>query len=154
VPLLDDVAAGNGEAHADHQADAAHFGDAGVLGAERVQLGGFTYEEKSKMYLRERKGKPHMERVTGEQLVTKNIIIQKVKNYTIKGDTAGRQDVNTVGSGEGYFVTNGEYIKIKWSKKSRSESTKYTDSEGKEIVLNQGQTWIQVVPSDGSVDIK
>lgn len=114
----------------------------------------FEYDESRKLYLRFRKGKPHMERITNEQLIAKNIIIQKVSNYTIKGDDAGRQEVNTVGSGEGYFITNGKCIDIKWSKKSRTEQTKYYDSQGNEIVLNPGQTWIQITPTYGKVTIE
>jgi hypothetical protein len=111
----------------------------------------FKYDEERKLYLRYRKGNPHMERITDEQLTAKNIIIQKVSNYTIKGDDAGRQEVNNVGSGEGYFISNGKCIEIKWSKKSRTDQTKYLDTDGNEIVLNPGQTWIQITPTNGKV---
>lgn len=114
----------------------------------------YTYDPEKKLYLRFRQGKTHMERVTDEQLTTKNIIIQKVRNYNIAGDTAGRQEVNTVGTGEGYFITNGEYVEIKWSKSSRSERTKYMDKQGNEIVLNLGQTWVQIFPQNGSIQIE
>jgi hypothetical protein len=114
----------------------------------------YKYDEAKKVYLRFRKGKPHMERLTDEQFTAKNIIIQKVSNHLIKGDTAGRQEVNTVGSGEGYYITNGKYINIKWSKKSRTEPTKYTDSEGNNIILNPGQTWVQITPTNGKVTIE
>lgn len=114
----------------------------------------YKYDEAKKVYLRFRKGDPHMERLTGEQFTAKNIIIQKVSNHLIKGDTAGRQEVNTVGSGEGYYISNGKYINIKWSKKSRTEPTKYTDSEGNDIKLNPGQTWVQITPTNGKVTIE
>ncbi|HPD01337.1 MAG TPA: DUF3048 C-terminal domain-containing protein, partial [Acetivibrio sp.] len=91
---------------------------------------------------------------TDEQLTTKNIIIQKVRNYGIKDDTAGRQNIDDVGSGEGYFITNGKYIEITWSKTSRSERTKYMDKQGNEIVLNLGQTWVQIFPVNGSMNIE
>lgn len=113
----------------------------------------YKYDEAKKVYIRYRKEKPHMERLTGEQFTAKNIIIQKVSNHLIKGDTAGRQEVNTVGSGEGYYISNGKYINIKWSKKSRTEQTKYTDSEGNDIILNPGQTWVQITPANGKVTI-
>mgnify|MGYP003752589923 CR=1 FL=1 len=114
----------------------------------------FEYDETKKHYLRYRKGDPHMERITEEQFIAKNIIIQKVSNHLIKGDDAGRQEVNTVGNGTGYFISNGKYIEIKWSKKSRTEQTKYTDNEGNEITLNAGQTWIQITPTSGKVTIE
>lgn len=114
----------------------------------------YEYDAEKKLYLRFRNGKPHIERQTEEQLTAKNIIIQKVKNYDIKGDQAGRQEVNTVGSGEGYYITNGKCIDITWSKSSRPEKTKYLDSEGKEIVLNPGQTWVQIFPVSGNFEIE
>ena len=95
-----------------------------------------------------------MERMTGEQITAKNIIIQKVENYNIKGDECGRQDLNTVGRGEGYFITNGRCIEITWSKDSRTDRTKYTDKGEKEIVLNKGQTWVQIFPVYGKLDIQ
>lgn len=115
---------------------------------------GFEYDEKSLSYNRTRKGEPQMERVTEEQLKTKNIIIQHVKNYTIEGDTEGRQEVVTVGSGSGWFITCGKAVKIEWSKASRDKATRYLDENGKAIVLNPGQTWIQVVPLSGKVEFE
>jgi hypothetical protein len=87
-------------------------------------------------------------------LEVKNIIIQHISNYGIKGDDKGRQDLNDVGSGKGWFVTCGKAIKIKWSKKSRSAQTSYTDESGNPIVLNPGLTWIQIVPVNSKVIIE
>lgn len=114
---------------------------------------GYTYDHDNKVYLRLRQNQPQIERVTQKQLTAKNIIIQRVKNYTIKGDQYGRQEVNTVGSGEGYYITNGKYIEIKWSKASRTERTIYTDADGNEIHLNPGQTWVQIVPKESKIDL-
>ncbi|NJD02891.1 MAG: DUF3048 domain-containing protein [Ruminiclostridium sp.] len=115
---------------------------------------GFEYDQQSKAYLRIRKGGPQIERTTGAQLTAENIIIQFVKNNTIKGDTAGRQEVYTVGSGSGYFITKGKAVKIKWSKSDRSSPTKYLDESGNAIRLNPGQTWIQITPTAGKVTLE
>lgn len=117
-------------------------------------VGSFEYDEAAKIYKRYRKGKPHMERVSGKQLEAKNIIIQYARNYNIEGDTEGRQEVNTVGSGDGWFITCGKAIKIKWSKDSRSSPTKYMDERGNSIMLNPGQTWVQIVPLSSKVEIE
>jgi len=129
--------------------------------AEKISLkysqtytSGFTYDASTKTYKRFRKGQPQMERSTGKQLEAKNILIQFANNYTIKGDTEGRQEVNTVGSGNGWLVSMGKAIKIKWSKDSRTSPTIYTDENGKAIMLNPGQTWVQVVPIYGKVTIE
>lgn len=114
----------------------------------------FKYDADKKLYLRYRKGDAHMERLTGEQFTAKNIIIQRVSNHLIKGDDAGRQEVNTVGSGDGYYISNGKCVEIKWSKKSRTEQTKYTDVNGNDIILNPGQAWVQITPKSGKVTIE
>lgn len=113
----------------------------------------YIYNNSTGLYSRFRKGKPHMERITGKQLTARNIIIQMVQNNTISGDTKDRQDLKDIGSGKGWFITGGKAVEIKWSKSSRSERTVYTDGSGKEIKLNPGQTWIQVIPVRGQVVI-
>jgi hypothetical protein len=113
----------------------------------------YVYDEEKNSYKRFRDGKEHIDRNSGNQLEAKNIIIQYVKNYRIPGDKEDRQELETVGSGNGYFISCGKAIKIKWSKDSRSAPTSYTDENGNEIKLNPGQTWIQIMPLYGEVTI-
>lgn len=115
---------------------------------------GYKYDQASKSYNRIRKGKPQMERVSGKQLQARNIIIQYTHNNAIKGDDKDRQELDTTGSGNGCFITMGKAVKIKWSKESRSAPTKYTDESGNAIVLNPGQTWVQILPLTGKVTIE
>jgi hypothetical protein len=133
----------------------------GGIPATRIELkystyanSGYEYDEQTRTYKRLRQGKPHMERVSEKQIEVKNIIIRFTKNFTIPGDKEGRQDMVTTGSGDGWFISCGTAIKIKWSKESRSSQTKYTDEAGKEITLNRGQTWIQVMPLNSKVTIE
>lgn len=114
---------------------------------------GFKYDEDLNLYLRYRMGVPHMERETGKQLAAKNIIIQFVQNGLIKGDTEGRQELYNIGSGKGWYISNGEAMEITWQKSSRNQRTRYLDSNNNEIVLNPGQTWVQIVPNSRNVTI-
>jgi len=114
---------------------------------------GFYYDPKAKNYKRTRQGEYQIDRNTNEVILAKNIIIMFVRNEPISGDKQGRQNVFTVGNGEGFYITNGKAQKIKWSKGSRTAQTKYRDEKGNDIVLNPGQTWIQVVPLDTDVKI-
>mgnify|MGYP006287433495 CR=1 FL=1 len=115
---------------------------------------GFTYDSESKMYLRMREGKPHIERITNEQLDAKNIIIQFAKNHLIPGDLKGRQEVYTVGTGNGWYITNGKAVEITWSKNSRDSKTQYFYDTGDKVSFNKGKTWIQIVPLSGSANIE
>ena len=114
----------------------------------------FKYDEESHMYLRYRKGKPQMERVSGEQLKAENIIIQITRTSSINGDAKGRMEVETVGHGKGYYITEGKKVDINWSKASRSKPTIYTLQDGTGLKLNPGQTWIQIMPSQGKITLK
>lgn len=115
---------------------------------------GFKFDAQSGMYLRYRKGKPQMERVSGEQLKAKNIVIQIVKTSPIDGDPKGRMEVETTGKGKGYYITDGKKTDITWSKSSRTEPTVYRLKDGTKLRLNSGQTWVQIMPSQGKVTIK
>ena len=97
-------------------------------------------------------GASHNDKETGEILHYKNIIIEKVYNHSI--DSYGRQDLTTTGTGEGYFVTDGYAVPINWTKSSRSAKTKYTYKNGEEIELNDGNTFIQIIPTSSNIIIE
>jgi len=120
----------------------------------------YEYDEQTGLYLRSRNGKPHMARETvasndsSTRLTAKNILVQFVKNWRIAGDDMDRQDLSIVGSGEGYYVTNGMAVKILWSKASAKAPTLFTYLSGEPVLLNPGQTYIQVTPLSGSVEME
>lgn len=113
---------------------------------------GYEYDESQKLYFRTINGTRLKDKDTGKEISTTNIIIEKTTAKVL--DSAGRLEVLSVGSGSGYYLTGGNMIEIKWSKSSRSGRTVYTDLTGNEIQLNKGVTWIQVVPSYNSIEIK
>lgn len=112
----------------------------------------FKYDAEAKMYTRYQAGKKSVDYKTKEDITTKNIIVQKL-SYKMCDDNY-YWDLHTIGSGEGYYITNGYAVPIKWSKSSRSAKTKYTyakgtvidgqDVGGKEISVSDGRTWIEV----------
>jgi hypothetical protein len=112
---------------------------------------GYEYDSTVKLYNRIRKNLPQMERVSGKQLTAKNIIIQYTPSKNIKGDSKGRQEVTTTGSGNGLYITCGLALKLKWSKDTRSSQTHYEDEAGNPILMNPGQTWVQILPLSGKV---
>lgn len=115
---------------------------------------GFIYNKETNLYERFRMGKPHMERNTNEQVKTANIIVLKMSSPVIEGDTYGRRNLNNIGSGDGFFITGGRSIPIKWAKTARDAQTEYTTGDGKPLVLNRGQTWIEIVSNLDYVTMK
>lgn len=102
----------------------------------------FKYNSDTKMYTRIVNGKVTKDHATGEEFTTKNIIVQRV-NYKMC-DNNYYWDLKTIGSGDGYYITNGKAVPIKWSKSNRSAKTKYTYLDGKEIEVSDGRTYIEV----------
>ena len=115
------------------------------------QVRSYTYDATNRYYLRYMNNSPHTDRDSGVQYHYKNIIIMRVNNYTL--DSYGRQDLDTVGTGEGYYITNGYAISITWSKSSRSDKTHYYYKSGNELVVSDGNTMIQVLPLNSSITI-
>lgn len=104
----------------------------------------YVYDFENQYYLRFANGIPHTDYITNEQYHFKNIIVINVENYTI--DSYGRQSLNNIGTGTGYFITNGYARPITWEKNSRSEKTMYRYNDGTEITVNDGNTFIQIEP--------
>ncbi len=118
------------------------------LDFSRYQKAWFEYDEKAKQYARFQFKDKQIDAVSGNQLMTDNIIIQLVDMWNIKGDKEGRIDMKLIGSGKGYYVAGGEYIPIKWEKKAHRKPTKYFLEDGKPLKINPGKTWIEVYPSN------
>ena len=112
----------------------------------------YSYDSGSEYYLRSTNGAAHMDRMSNKQLHYKNIIIQKVENKTI--DSEGRQELTTCGTGSGFYITNGYARPITWSKASRNGKTRFTYSDGTEVIFNDGNTFIQIVPLTSNVSIQ
>lgn len=112
----------------------------------------FKYNPETKLYERYVNGTVEKDMVSKETRKTKNIIVTFAHNYTTDEDAGyGRQEIENIGNLEGYYITNGKAIKITCSKSSRSAQTVYKDANGKEIEVNDGNTYIQIVPIDTKV---
>ncbi len=123
--------------------------------ANNVDLSGAFLHNKSKLaYNAETKtydyyeyGSLHTDAEDGAALTFKNVILQNVTFNQL--DKNGYLTYNVIGSGAGYYCTNGKVIPITWSKGSETGFTHYYNSTGQEININRGKTYIGLVPSDG-----
>ncbi|MBE7063795.1 MAG: DUF3048 domain-containing protein [Ruminococcaceae bacterium] len=134
-----------------------HFGEAdavpeGGTAAETVKIpyagfysSAFTYDAESGTYKKLMNGNPHTVQEDAT-LAVKNIVIMQMKTYSL-GDGSARINIDTVGSGKGYFVTMGQAVPITWEKSGRSAATVWKNAAGEEITLNPGQTWVMLLPS-------
>jgi hypothetical protein len=108
----------------------------------------FEYDSENKVYKRFQYGAEHIDDLTGEQLTFKNIIIQFAHYTSI--DDHDRQEIDLVGSGSGYYISDGVAVPISWKKASDSDVTKYTTEDGEELKLNPGKTYVSVFESENT----
>lgn len=118
----------------------------------------YKYNETTKRYDRYFKGNPHVDYFTKKQYDCKNVIITFVNWGTVSDhkDAAGNNylDLNNIGTGEGYYITNGYAVPITWEKKDRQSKTIYKYKDGKEIDVNDGNTWVMMTSKSKKYNIK
>ncbi|MDO5451573.1 MAG: DUF3048 domain-containing protein [Candidatus Saccharibacteria bacterium] len=137
-----------------------------------INLGGwadfninYNYDEETNTYLRsyasgaahqvyecadEDLGERNPEDVCSLIQVAPSVVVAMVVEESRAADNY-HEDITTIGSGDVYIFQNGTAIKGTWQKGSAGDQIKFTDSEGKEIKLAPGQTFITAVPKYGSV---
>mgnify|MGYP001027759403 CR=1 FL=1 len=115
----------------------------------------YEYNAETKTYTRYARNKLQSDYETGEPVTTKNIIITMCDNYTLAdSEEKGRQGLKNIGTFDGYYITNGKAIKIKCTKTARDQQTKYEDLNGNEIKVNDGNTWVNICPTDAQVEME
>lgn len=105
----------------------------------------YFYDAEKKVYLRYVNKEPHVDYVTKEQYTVKNIILYQVSNYSIDG--YGRQNLDNIGKGTGYYISEGKAIPITFEKTSRDAKTIYRLLDGTILQVNDGNTFIQIQPT-------
>lgn len=113
---------------------------------------GYTYDADTKLYEKSINGVPH-EMQSGETVKVRNIIIQLISDTSL-GDGTDRRNVNTTGSGKGYYITDGYCKSITWSKSSRSGQTVYKDAEGNTLSINPGKTIINIISLNAKITME
>ncbi|MCC8105370.1 MAG: DUF3048 domain-containing protein [Clostridiales bacterium] len=118
----------------------------------------FVYDEETGKYTRYQLGDVQIDYLTGKGLTYDNILIQYC-SYEDLGE--GYLDINVYEGGEGVYITRGKAIPITWAKDDPDLEnelgdgnfgvTHYYNTDGEEITLNQGKTWVCIV-LDSSMD--
>lgn len=109
---------------------------------------GYTYNPEAMLYEKSIMGAPHVMQ-NGEAMRVKNILVQLIADTSL-GDGTDRRNLITTGSGKGYYITNGVYEEITWSKSGRREDTVYKRADGTPLEINPGKTIVNIIsPSAG-----
>jgi len=109
------------------------------------------YNKDSNQYLRFNDGQPHKDLDNDSQIQAKTVIIQFMKE---KGPIDEIKHIlyGTTGTGKALIFQDGKAVEGTWTKEKRQSRTKFTDKSGKEILLNRGPIWIEIVPTGRPVN--
>jgi len=107
----------------------------------------FIYDSGSKSYYARQYNKDFVDANDNSRASFANVLIIKTSVTPIPGDGAGRLNVDTVGSGDGYFVCGGKYIEISWSRSDKASPFVYTLKNGSKFDFGRGSTFICIIPT-------
>ncbi|HOO25418.1 MAG TPA: DUF3048 domain-containing protein [Clostridiales bacterium] len=105
----------------------------------------FKFKKSDGLYYNYMNGNPMLED-GGKQMSVTNVIIIYCSTKVV--DATGHVDMD-LSSGEGVFLSNGAYENITWKKgNDPNDMLKLYDSQGGELKLNPGKSYIGFVPKD------
>lgn len=113
-------------------------------GAQRTV---FKYDAETKEYIRYTKDKEIKDYETGESIRFKNVF---VLNTSISNRPDKYHKNISLDSGDGYYVVNGTYTPIKWSKGDASNPFTFTNLDGSALTVNAGSSWVCIADKERS----
>lgn len=113
----------------------------------------WNYNKTNNSYTRKNGGIDHIDRNTKKVLTAKNVVIlfMRESNANDGYENNAHMLYGTKGTGKALIYMDGEEITGRWRKSDREARTILTDNSGKEISLNRGLTWFEVVSTDNEV---
>jgi len=119
----------------------------------------YDYNPITNSYNRSVGGAPHMvvDKAGNSLQLSPKVVIALVmsqSNGALDASGAYYTEYDTVGSGQMYVFQDGTVTPGTWNKATDTSQFTFTDSTGKTLPLNPGQTWISVVGLAGDVSYK
>ena len=106
-------------------------------------------------WVRQQDGEP-FELENGAAVAAANVVIQRVEVSTDTiVDASGSHSpiVTMTGTGKAMVLRNGKVIYGTWERATENDLTVFRTKGGEEIALTPGVTWVELVPTDGSVKV-
>ncbi|MBI3341669.1 DUF3048 domain-containing protein [Candidatus Curtissbacteria bacterium] len=112
----------------------------------------WQYDKTANVYKRFIGTTEQIDPITKETMAPKNVVVQfETERQANDGYPDGHLLYGTIGTGQALFFIDGKAVKGTWNKASRTARTKYLDAQGKEVVFDRGQIWVQTIPVGNNV---
>ena len=93
------------------------------------------------LYVRTMENRPHIDAGSGSQVSTNNVVVLSM-NY-LPG-ISNSPDAQTIGEGEAFVLTGGNYIHAAWSRPDKYTPFQLTADDGSTVLLQPGRTFIEL----------
>lgn len=133
--------------------DEAPIGGESAASATVTFTGGKTssvaYDASLGGYKLSQYGAEYVDGNTGEALVFRNVLVLQAHRWIMSNGIHVQMD--TVGSGSGWYLRDGKIIPITWSRADVDEPFTYTDASGNTVSFGAGKTYVAIIPEDLTV---
>ena len=109
----------------------------------------FTYDAGSQAYLVGQFGEAQMDGAYNTQVARQNVLALYIPTYSPDGGLLQQMDL--IGSGDGYYMSRGKIIPIAWHKDSYDTPFYYTTEAGEALIMAPGSVYVCCVPLSGSI---
>jgi hypothetical protein len=115
----------------------------------------WRYDQATNSYLRNNGGSAHVDKETGQQIRVKSVIVCSLQSfgYEIVTGVANR-NFQTTGENNVKIFQDGSVIEGVWKKSVREARMRFFDVSGKEISLNRGQIWMEMIPAGSALSFR
>lgn len=101
----------------------------------------WAWDVSTGLYRRTMEGQRHTDAATGDQVSTNNIVVL-VMEYA--SGISGSPDAQSVGSGEAFVFSGGNYVHATWTRPDRLLPFTLTGDDGKVVGLSPGRTFVEL----------
>jgi len=115
----------------------------------------WTWDPATSLFKRGFNGSPHVNE-SGEPLAFTNVVLV-LTPYVNSGefDPVGSPvpEGKIIGTGDGYVLSGGKAVKVRWTKPNATTPITFTDTTGLPVKLMPGRTWASLVPTTGAITV-
>lgn len=111
-----------------------------------------TYNETSGLYSLNKNGDALCDTLNGKQFEFKNCFVLFADSVTYDKAEYSQTVVDTIGSGRGYYFTEGSAIEITWTATAAGVMTFYS-LEGQKLTVNRGSSYISYLKASKTEDL-
>ncbi len=107
----------------------------------------YTYDAEAEKYTRTSAGELTVDHLTDEPVQLSNVLFLEMDHRII--DNEGRRDIDITSGGTAYIAQQGMLREVKWE--NRDGLLVAVESDGSDVLLVPGQTWIHFVPTSPGI---